>query len=58
LLEEVNAKLYKLGKNVTFERDNRMEEYQISGIHSSGNLLVKNGEDITQLEHHKVKWIQ
>ena len=34
-----------------------MEEYQISGIHSSGNLLVKNGEDIIQLEHHKVKWI-
>jgi BirA family biotin operon repressor/biotin-[acetyl-CoA-carboxylase] ligase len=57
LLEEVNAKLYKLGKNVTFERDNRMEEYQISGIHSSGNLLVKNREDIIQLEHHKVKWI-
>jgi len=57
LLEEVNAKLYKLGKNVTFERDNRMEEYQIYGIHSSGNLLVKSTEDIIQLEHHKVKWI-
>ena len=57
LLEEVNKKLYKLGENVTFETNNRIEEYEICGIHASGNLLVRSAKDIIQLEHHKVKWI-
>jgi BirA family biotin operon repressor/biotin-[acetyl-CoA-carboxylase] ligase len=57
LLEEVNARLYKLEKNVTFEKDNRMVEYEIKGILASGNLLVKKESNLIELEHHKVKWI-
>jgi BirA family biotin operon repressor/biotin-[acetyl-CoA-carboxylase] ligase len=57
LLEEVNTKLYKYKKNVTFELDSRKVEYEIYGIHPTGNLLVKSAEKLIQLEHHKVKWI-
>ncbi len=58
IAERVNTCLYKRGKNVTFQLEAGIKEYEVLSISRNGNLCVKEGPQEIELEHHRVKWIK
>jgi BirA family biotin operon repressor/biotin-[acetyl-CoA-carboxylase] ligase len=51
-----NELLYKKNKLVTFQSDNGIKTYQVLSVLENGNLLVKEGQQFKEVEHHKEKW--
>ena len=58
LLREVNRRLYKKEKSVTFEHLGRTIPYKVKCILKNGNLAVSNEEEWLEIEHHKTKWLK
>ena len=58
LLADVNTRLYKKEKYVTFEEGERMSNYVIKCMLKNGNLAVSDKEQWIELEHHKAKWVK
>lgn len=56
LLSELNQRLYKKNRNVTFQKNGEYKEYEVKGISASGDLEVLDGGVSVLLPHHMYKW--
>ncbi len=52
-----NNSLYRKDEDVTFQSDQGISTYRILSVLKNGNLLVKDGDNFKEVEHHKEKWI-
>lgn len=57
LVLEVNSRLYKKGKNVTFQNGEEYNVYNVNAINALGELEVYDGNTSLQLQHHIYKWV-
>lgn len=58
LLQQVNDRLYKKDKRVTFEQEGRLASFTVKQILKNGNLEVSNGTKSIEIEHHRTKWLK
>ena len=57
VLVEQNKALYRRNELVTFESETGITEYEVLAIMHNGNLMVRHGEVMKEIEHHKEKWV-